>query len=167
MSKKTLKRRRRESKTDYSKRLKLLKSGKSRLVIRKTNKYIIAQYVESLQAKDKIILGVTSKELLKFGWPENAKSSLKTLPAAYLTGFLISKKIQEKKLDIPILDSGMIRNIHKNKIYAFLKGTIDSGLQIKTSEKKDIFPVETRIKGEHLKNKNVAENFEKIKSNIK
>jgi large subunit ribosomal protein L18 len=38
-------RRRREGKTNYYKRLKLIRSGKPRLVVRRTNKYIIAQIV--------------------------------------------------------------------------------------------------------------------------
>ena len=40
---KVSKRRRIEAKTDYAKRIKLLKSEKPRLVFRRTNKYIIAQ----------------------------------------------------------------------------------------------------------------------------
>jgi large subunit ribosomal protein L18 len=35
-------RRRREGKTDYSKRINLLKSGAPRIVFRKTNRYLIA-----------------------------------------------------------------------------------------------------------------------------
>ena len=40
-------RRRREGVTDYRKRLKLVKSGKLRLVVRRTNRYVIVQLVES------------------------------------------------------------------------------------------------------------------------
>jgi len=64
------KRRRREAKTDYAKRIRLLKSNSPRLVFRKTNKYLIAQYIVSKEAKDEIKLGGNSKELLKFGWPK-------------------------------------------------------------------------------------------------
>ena len=62
---KTLKRRRHEARTDYRIRLALLKSEKPRLVVRKTNRYIIAQIVESDIAQDKIIVGLTSKSLLE------------------------------------------------------------------------------------------------------
>ena len=62
---KTLKRRRKENKTDYGKRLKLLKSGIPRIVFRKTNKYLIAQYVKSEQTKDKIEIGVNLESTLK------------------------------------------------------------------------------------------------------
>ena len=56
-------RRRLESKTDYKSRLALLKSEKPRLVVRKTNRYIIVQIVSSEIAQDKILVGKTSKKL--------------------------------------------------------------------------------------------------------
>ena len=93
---KTLKRRRRENKTDYLKRLKLLKSGSPRIVFRKTNKYLIVQYVTSEETKDKIEIGITSKKLINYGWPKNLEGSLKSLPASYLVGLLIGKKILKK-----------------------------------------------------------------------
>jgi len=49
----TIKKRRKQNKTDYLGRLKLLKSGKPRVVFRRTNKYIIVQYITSKQAQDK------------------------------------------------------------------------------------------------------------------
>lgn len=124
---KTQKKRRKQNKTDYANRLRLLKSEKPRIVFRKTNKYIIAQYVKSSQAQDKIIFGVTSKELLKYGW---SKGSLKSIPATYLTGYLIGKEINKKKLETPIVDLGMIRVLHKTKVFGFIKGLIDAGVKI-------------------------------------
>jgi len=155
------KRRRRENKTDYLKRLKLLKGEKPRIVFRKTNRYIIAQYITSEAAQDKIITSMNSRELNKYGWPKNAQGSLKSISASYLTGYLIGKKIKKQKLEEPILDTGMNRVLHKNRIYAFLKGIIDSGIKIAC--KKEMFPEESRIKGQHLKNKIP---FEEIKSQI-
>ncbi len=159
---KTIRRRRKECKTDYLHRLKLLKSGKPRVAFRKTNKYVIAQYVESHEAQDKVVFGINSKNLLKHGWPESAKGSLKSITASYLTGYLIGKEIQNKKLETPIVDFGMIRTLHKTKVYAFLKGLIDAGIEISCSE--ECFPEEERIKGEHMKNKI---DVEKIKEKIK
>ena len=157
-SMRTIKRRRRERKTDYDARLKLLKGSLPRIVIRKTNRYIIAQLVESEKAQDSIICGANSKELLKHGWEK--AGSLKSIPACYLTGLLLGKKIKDKKKKV-ILDIGLFRNIKKSRIYAVLKGLVDSGLDIKFEE--DIFPDEKRIKGEHLKNKI---DFEKIKHKL-
>lgn len=160
---KIAKKRRRENKTDYLKRLKLLKSGKPRIVFRKTNKYIISQYIISEEAKDKVILNINSKKLLEFGWPKEFKGSLKSITASYLTGYLIGKQIIKNKLENPILDCGMIATLHKTKVYGFLKGLIDSGIKINCEEK--CFPEEERIKGKTLK-KEFSENFEKIKSEI-
>ena len=159
----TQKKRRRQNKTDYKKRLKLLKSGAPRLIFRKTNKYFIAQYVLSEEAKDKIIFGFDSKILLKYGWPEDFKGSLKSIPAAYLIGYLIGKKIIKDKLRHPIVDFGMIRTPHKTKVYGFLKGVIDSGIKIECKEQ--AFPEEDRIFGKNLK-KDFSNKFKEIKSKL-
>ncbi len=145
------KRRRREFKTDYLKRIKLLKSGSPRLVFRRTNSYLIVQYVISKEAKDKIVFGTTSKKLLSLGWPKESSRSLKSIPASYLLGLFIGKKIKDEKLSEPIIDFGMIRMIPKTKTYAFIKGLNDGGVNIAC--KKEFFPEEERIRGEKLKNK--------------
>jgi len=157
---KTLKRRRFQGKTDYLKRIKLLKSKSPRLIFRKTNKYIIAQYIESKEAKDKTVFGLTSKDLLKYGWPKEFSGSLKSITASYFVGFLMGKKIKDKKLKIPIIDSGMIRILGKSRFFGFVKGLVDSGIEIKCEEKN--FPKEERIKGKNLK-KDFSSEFEKIK----
>ncbi len=161
--KKMPKRRRRENKTDYGKRLKLLKAGVPRIVFRKSNKYIIAQYVTSKEAQDKIEFGVISKDLVNFGWPKENQGSLKSIPAAYLIGLLMGKKITEKGLENPIIDFGMNRMLYKTKTYAFLKGVVDAGIQI--NAKDEIFPEQDRIQGKHMK-KDFSSMFEQIKSNI-
>jgi len=158
--KKTQKRRRKERKTDYKKRIGLLKSGIPRIVFRKTNKQILAQYVESKEAKDKVVFGVVSNDLLKHGWPKTFSGSLKSIPASYLTGFLVGKNIQSKKLQSPIVDGGMTRIIKKNRFFAFLKGLIDSGVKVKCDEKN--FPEEEKIKGKNLK-KDFSSEIETIK----
>ena len=160
---KTLKRRRKEHKTDYLKRIKLLKSSSPRVVFKKTNKYIMAQYVKSKEAQDKVEIGVSSKILIKYGWPKEFRGSLKSIPASYLTGLLIGKKILGKKLEKPIVDFGMIRVLHKNRTFAFLKGLKDSGIKVECEE--EFFPNEDRIRGKHLK-KDFSKIFEEIKSKI-
>jgi large subunit ribosomal protein L18 len=160
---KTLKKRRREGKTDYLKRLNLLKSERPRLVFRKSNKYFVSQYVESSEARDKIVFGISSKELLKHGWPEKFSGSLKSIPAAYLTGYLMGKKIKEKKLKEPVVDFGMKRVLYKTRIFGFLKGLIDSGIKI--SCKEDAFPEEERISGKKLK-EDFSKHLEEVKKNI-
>ena len=160
---KTLKRRRRENKTDYLKRLKLLKSDSPRIVFRKTNKYLIVQYVKSEETKDKIEIGITSKKLINHGWPKDLEGSLKSIPASYLIGLLIGKEILKNKKEIPIVDFGMIRIVSKSKVHAFLKGLVDSGIKLK--HKKENFPNDERISGKHLK-KDFSKIFNEIKSKI-
>ena len=162
---KTIKRRRIENKTNYDQRLKMLKSGCLRIVFRKSNRYIQAQLVESYEAQDKILITLKSNELLEYGWPKEAHNSLKSLPASYLTGYLIGSKIDEKtRKKGLIVDLGMYRNVHKSKLYAFIKGLVDAGVEV--TSKEDIFPDEDRLKGIHLKNEIVSKKFEEIKKKI-
>lgn len=161
--KKNIFRRRKLGKTDYGKRKKMLRSNSPRIVFRRTNRYVIAQYVTSDEAKDKIEIGVNSKNLKEYGWPEKFSGSLRSITASYLTGLLIGKKILKEKKEMPIFDFGMISSEHKTRPYAFLKGLVDAGLKI--SHDKKIFPEEDRIKGKHLK-EDFSILFEKIKSKI-
>ncbi len=158
------KRRRRQGKTDYRARLRILSSGKPRLVVRKSNLYIIAQIVNSKEAQDSVVCAVNSKVLNKYGW----NFSKKNLPASYLTGFLLVKKYKSKmqkmeKEQGAILDLGLYRNTRGSKIYACLKGALDAGLKIPHSE--EILPKEERIKGKHI-NKEVEKVFEQVKEKI-
>jgi len=154
----SLKRRRKEGKTDYLKRIKLLKSESPRIVFRKTNKYLIAQYIISKEAQDEIKFGLTTKKLLEYGWPKEALGGLKSLSASYLLGFLMGHKITKGKLTTPIIDFGMLRTIHKTKLYAFIKGLLDADIKIKYQEK--TLPEEERLKT----NKKIS--LDKIKEQI-
>lgn len=148
---KLARRRRRENKTNYLKRIKLLKSEAPRVVFRKTNKTLGAQYVESLEAKDKVVFGLNSKILLKYGWPKSKRCSIKSMSASYLIGLLMGKEIKNRKLSTPILDFGLQRVLKGSNIQGFIKGIVDSGLKIKCNE--DFFPKKDRIEGKHLKEK--------------
>nr|AJS12673.1 50S ribosomal protein L18P [uncultured archaeon] len=160
---KTLKRRRREKKTDYGKRLGLLKGNVPRVVFRKSNKYLIAQYIVSSEAQDSVVFGVTSKILLKNRWPEDMRGSLKSLPAAYLTGFYLGRKILEKNLQTPIIDFGVMRIVSKSRAFAFILGLVDSGVKIK--HKKETFPEEEKIHGKKLK-RDFSVFFKMVKAKI-
>lgn len=143
-------RRRLEKKTDYKARFGLLKSGEARIVVRKTNRYIMAQIVETKHAQDKVILGITSKILLEKGWPKDKAGSLKSLQASYLTGFILGKLAKDKKIKSAIFDIGMNRNVHKSRLYAFLKGVVDTGFNVPHNQ--DALPTEADLhKNEKLK----------------
>jgi len=137
-------RRRRENKTDYKARIGLLKSDIPRFVVRKTNRYIIAQVIKSREAQDSVMHSVNSKELQSYGY----NSSFKNIPASYLTGFLLGVKAR-KDIKKAILDIGLQRSTKGSKLYAALKGFIDSGIEV--SHSKEMLPDEKRIKGEHTK----------------
>jgi len=149
--------RRLERKTNYTKRRRLLYGKKARVVIRKTNRYLIIQYIESKEAKDNIKLTTNSKELLEYGWPKEKIGSLKSLGACYLTGLLFAREIKSKGAKIAILDTGLIRSTKGSKIYSAVKGIIEGGFEIPCSEK--VFPEESRIKKDF-------DFFEKVKKTI-
>lgn len=137
-------RRKREGKTNYKKRLTMLKSQKPRLVIRKTNKQIIIQIVEYLPDGDRVVCGVNSVSLKKLGW----KYACNNLPACYLAGLILGKKAIAKKMNEAIVDVGLQTPVAGSRIYAGLKGVVDSGLKVPVSE--DIFPAPERLSGKHI-----------------
>ncbi|MBR9698891.1 50S ribosomal protein L18 [Candidatus Woesearchaeota archaeon] len=137
-------RRKREGKTDYRRRLKILLSGKPRLVIRKSLKEITAQLITYVDKGDKVLTTVRSGSLKKYGWLYNYRN----LSSAYLLGMLIAKKAKELKINEAILDIGLHKSVPGSRIYAVLKGAVDNGLKIPHS--KDVLPVEERITGKHI-----------------
>jgi len=152
-------RRRREGKTNYRKRLKLLLSEKPRLVYRKTLKYIIGQIIDFNKKGDVTLVGITSKILRNYGW----KFACDNTPASYLTGYLLGKMALSKGIKEAVLDIGLYTSTKGGRMYAFAKGAIDAGLNVSCSE--EMFPSEDRIKGLHIKEE-VAKNFEEVKKNI-
>ena len=152
-------RRKREGKTDYKKRIKLISSQMPRLVVRRTLNKIITQVTEFDIKGDRVLVGVDSTELKKLGW----QGSVKNIPAAYMTGYLIGKKSIAKKINEAVLDLGFCTSVKGAKIYAALKGAIDAGMEISGSE--EIFPTKERIEGKHIKQ--FKNKMEEIKNKIK
>ena len=154
--------RRLEGKTDYKARAIMLKYPKARIIFRKTNRYLIGQFIKTKESQDFVVTGVISKDLLNYGVDKKASGSLKSISVAYLTGFLLGKKINDKE-DKPeaIFDIGLIRNVKGSRAYSFLKGVIDAGVKVNAG--KEVFPEESRLLGRHMKN-NLE--IEKIKSEI-
>ncbi|MCM2325580.1 MAG: 50S ribosomal protein L18 [Candidatus Woesearchaeota archaeon] len=147
-------RRKRLGKTDYKKRLALLKSQSLRLVVRRSNKHMLVQLVEYADSGDKVLKTVSTRQLAEYGWDKNTGN----ISAAYLAGLLIG--VQEKGKEA-ILDIGLQSPITGSRIFAVLKGAVDGGLKINCSDK--VFPSEERIKGKHM---NAEAVFEKTKKKI-
>lgn len=155
----TIKRRRHQFKTDYSARIYLLSGEKPRIVVRRTNRYIVAQLVTSKGAQDKIIAGVSSADLISHGWPSSLHGSLKGIPAAYLTGLLLAQKAHAHAKEA-VLDIGMQRNTKGGRLYALLAGVIAGGVHVPHNA--EVLPDEKRL----LSNTRTREAFIKLKEKL-
>ncbi|MBP2133152.1 large subunit ribosomal protein L18 [Methanomicrobium sp. W14] len=134
-------RRRREGKTDYYKRLKLIVSEKHRMVVRKTNKHIICQLVEAGLEGDRTLVAAYSSELEKYGYTGSTGNT----PAAYLTGMLFAVKAFNAGYEEAILDIGLHRAKSGAKVFAALKGAVAAGFNVPHGEEK--LPGDDRVKG--------------------
>jgi len=137
-------RRRREGKTDYYQRLKLLASDKPRMVVRRTNRQIIIQLVEATMEGDLTLVAAYSQELESLGYT-GAKANT---PAAYLTGMLFAKKALAAGYEEAILDIGLHRATPGARVFAALKGAVKGGLDIPFGEK--VLPDDDRVRGVHI-----------------
>ena len=152
-------RRRREGKTDFRKRLRHLRSGMPRLVVRRTLTQTIVQFAEYDPQGDRILAQASSPELAKMGW----SASTSTVPAAYLTGLLAAKRAAEAGVEEAVLDGGIGKPTVGGKVYSALQGVLDGGLWVPHGE--EVLPSEERLRGEHL-TEDVPPMFDKVKDKI-
>lgn len=117
-------RRRREGKTNFAKRLALVKSGKTRMVVRRSNRNLVVQFIDFGQTGDRTLLTVTGAHLSKlYKWP-----SRRNVWTAYLAGLLAGKMAQKKGVKEFVLDMGMYMPSKGSVVFAAQKGAADSGL---------------------------------------
>jgi large subunit ribosomal protein L5e len=153
-------RRRREGKTDYYARKRLVvqdrnkyNTPKYRMIVRFTNKDVVCQIAYARIDGDKIVCAAYSHELPKYG----VKVGLTNYAAAYCTGLLLARRILKKfNLDsiyagceevngeqyqvesMPgspgafrcYLDVGLARTTTGARVFGALKGAVDGGLDI-------------------------------------
>ncbi|MCD6323588.1 MAG: 50S ribosomal protein L18 [Desulfurococcales archaeon] len=137
--------RRREGKTNYYKRYRMIISGqKIRAVVRKTNKHIIVQIIKFAPNGDETLVAVHSKTLRKMGW----LGDLKNTSAAYLTGLIAGLKAKKMGIQYAVPDIGLHPSVRGSRIYAAIKGLRDAGVEVPASE--EVLPSEDRVKGEHI-----------------
>ncbi len=148
-------RRLREEKTNYKKRGTMLMGKRDFITVNITNENTSVQILKPGMTGDKVIASAHSRYLLEKGW----KGSRKSVPAAYLTGYLAGKKAIGNGAKDAILYTGTRR--YTQRMAAALKGVIDAGVQVPADS--ETFPSEERINGEHLTVKN---EISKIKSSI-
>ncbi len=135
--------RRRDSRTDYRGRIKMLESRIPRLVVRLSNSNIRVQLTEYALNGDKAVASAISTELETYGWTASGKNT----SAAYLTGLLCGIRAKNAGVKNAILDMGQKKATQGSKIFAALKGAIDAGLEIPSSAK---YPDESRISSQHI-----------------
>jgi len=156
--------RRRQGKTDYYARKRLTVQDKNkyntpkyRLIVRFTNKDVIAQIAYSRIEGDVVVCAAYSHELPRYG----IKVGLTNYAAAYATGLLLARR-HLKKLNLDsvykgieevngedynveqegdnpnpftaVLDVGLARTTTGAKIFAVLKGAADGGINVPHSE---------------------------------
>jgi len=159
-------RRRREGKTDYFARKRLVIQDKNkyntpkyRLIVRFTNKDICCQIAYARLEGDKIVAAAYAHELPRYG----VKVGLTNYAAAYCTGLLLARRVLKKfnldgvyegqtKVDgehfmvedvddgpgafRACLDTGLARTSTGAKVFGAMKGAADGGLDIPHSEKR-------------------------------
>ena len=119
-------RRRREGKTNFTKRLALIKSGQPRMVVRKSNCDVLVQFIHFDPKGDKTFVSVSGKQLAKeFKWP-HARNTW----TAYLVGFKAARMAKSKGVEKFVLDTGRYTPSKGSLMFAALKGAADSGMKV-------------------------------------
>jgi large subunit ribosomal protein L5e len=156
--------RRRQFKTDYYARKRLViqdknkyKTPKYRLVVRISNKDIVTQIVSADLTHDVILASAYSHELQNYG----VKLGLTNYAAAYATGLLLARRVNKKlNLDYDgveevdgedfnveadpegkapfkaLLDVGLVRTTTGARVFGVMKGACDGGLNIPHNERR-------------------------------
>merc|ERR1712166_338149 len=188
-------RRRREGKTDYYARRRLVFQDKDkydtrkyRFVVRRTNQRIICQVIYATLEGDKVLVNADSLELKKYG----LEAGPTNYAAAYCVGLLAARrlltslKLADKytgssKVDGDVynvkaienspspfkafLDVGLVRTTTGNRVFGALKGACDGGLNIPHKTKR--FPGTHITKAEVVTNKRgKATDVEKSKTSF-
>merc|ERR1712045_189347 len=159
-------RRRREGKTDYYARKRLVVQDKNkyntpkyRMVVRQSNTDICCQIAYARLEGDRIVAAAYSHELPRYG----VKVGLTNYAAAYCTGLLLARRVL-KKMNLDgvyqgqtevdgehfmiedtddgpgafraCLDVGLARTTTGAKVFGAMKGAADGGIEIPHSEKR-------------------------------
>ena len=137
----TLKRTR-QRKTNYRKRAALLLNRSYFIVAKISDLNVSCQVLKPTIKGDIVICSAYSRELRKYGW----KGSMNSLPACYLTGFLLGKKSIANATNNAILYTGT--GSFTSRVAACLKGILAAGVNVPVSE--DNLPTDDRTSGKHI-----------------
>lgn len=144
-------RRLREEKTNYGKRHTMLMGKRNFATVVISNENTQVQVLRPYMAGDRVVASAHSRTLLKNGW----KGSRKSIPAAYLTGYMAGKRALMSGTRDAILYTGTRR--YTQRTAAAVKGMADAGLEVPADP--ETFPPDERINGEHLAVKNDVQSF--------
>ncbi|RLI97059.1 MAG: 50S ribosomal protein L18 [Candidatus Aenigmatarchaeota archaeon] len=108
---------------------------------------MVCQIVSYDKKGDKVMASADSRNLKDYGWSGHCGN----LPAAYLTGLLCGKNALGTGIKEAIFDMGLYCSVKGSRLYAALKGVIDSGLKVPASDV--VFPSEDRVSGKHIQDK--------------
>ena len=81
--------RRRNGKTDYRRRLRMLRGGAPRAIVRVSNTQVVCQLAQFDPEGDRIVASFSGNNLAAYGWPVGA--STKSVPACYVAGYALGK----------------------------------------------------------------------------
>ena len=123
-------RRRREGRTDYRQRQRLLRARVPRAVVRLSLRNARVQFIDFDFAGDKVLAQASSKELTKLGWT----AATGNIPASYLTGYLAGKRALANGVEQAVLDIGQKVPAKGSNVFAALKGMVDAGVDIPYGE---------------------------------
>jgi len=137
-------RRRREGRTDYYARGKLLLSEHPRMIVRRTNREIIIQLAVPDAEGDRTLVAAYSRDLKAYGYPGQASNT----PAAYLTGILFGARCRKAGYPTAVLDIGLRRASPGSRVFAALKGALVAGLEVPHGD--EVLPNDSRVRGEHI-----------------
>lgn len=152
-------RRRREGRTDYRRRSRLLRGGATRAVVRKTLNQTLVQLVAQDNKGDRVLASAQSNDLKEHGWTVGTGN----VPAAYLTGFLAGRRAVARGVKEAVLDIGLHEPTKGGRVFAALQGLLDSGVNVPHS--KEILPSKDRIHGKHI-SEAVGKAFDDVKKKL-
>lgn len=147
-------RRKREGKTDYRKRIKLVLSGKPRFVVRRSLNNFTAQLIVYSEKGDLTLASAHSRELLKFGYNMHRGNA----KAAYLTAYLCALRAIKKGYKEAVLDIGLVTPVRGSNVFAALRGAVEAGLNIPHDD--EVLPGDDRLKGVEEIVKKINKEFE-------
>jgi large subunit ribosomal protein L18 len=137
----------------------LLRSGKARVVVRKTLNQTIVQFIVPEASGDRVVASAQSIELKEHGWVAGTGN----LPAAYLTGYLAGRRASSSGVKEAVLDLGVQRPSRGGRLFAALQGLLDSGVSVPHSP--EVLPPKERIRGAHI-GAEIATQFDAVKSKL-